>query len=125
MMRDVIKLVEDDSSRRVLLRYLYECAEIELSEFCVIITQAETELGGNMYSVADQFRAEGKAEGMERGMATGIEKGKAEGVDRTLSALISLKKGCSIEKVAKSTGLSLDIVHKLSHSIVGVPEEIV
>lgn len=49
-------------------------------------------------------------EGMEKGMKKGIEEGIEKGIEKAASALNALKKGISVEEVAKLTGLAVEQV---------------
>ena len=61
-------------------------------------------------------RAEGRAEGREQGRAEGIEQGKEQGAneEKRRLAKMMLDMGESMDKIAAYTGLTREMIEKLS-----------
>lgn len=112
-----------------VLSYIVQAGEIrDQQEFIKIVETGLTKINrGDIMTLADQFRQEGKQEGkqegrqegillgLEKGIEKGIEKGKLEGKAEALKtfALNLFGQGMTIAQIAKLTGLSVWDVEQL------------
>lgn len=87
-----------------VLVYIFDRGEINREQFVASVKNAlSEELGGKMMTLAEQFRAEGKAEGRKEGRITVAERLLSEGVDAAF--------------VARMTDLSVDEIQQLEKSV--------
>jgi predicted transposase/invertase (TIGR01784 family) len=64
-----------------------------------------------MLSIATALRQEGVEQGMQQGILQGMQQGMQQGVEKVAKSLLS--RGMSVEFVADSTGIPVDLVVKL------------
>ena len=94
---------------RALMTYFIQGAAIDLDpEFYQKLNHLPHPLEGDMMTLAEAFKAEGKAAGIVEGKAEGIIEGKAEGKAEGAEtvALNLLKAGSDVTFVTKVTELS-------------------
>ena len=102
----------DGQSRKTVLRYLIQVADVSGPEWIKIADQC---LPGKdkefIVTAAEQWMAEGMQQGMQQGIQQGME------TERLAIAKSLLLRGAGSDFVAESTGLLLDLVLKLQQEI--------
>lgn len=98
---------------RLLIRYVADSFTGGDAETFVAASERylSDELGGDVMTIAQQFKDMGRQEGLQQGMQQGELKGKLETNERV--AIRLLVRGMSIDGIAEVTGLSVDAINAL------------
>ena len=120
--------VQELNFSNTYLTYMFSVGTIaNVKWFAQAIKQLPEPVRGEIMTAAEQFKAwgreeglekgreEGREEGREKGRVEGLEKGREEGIEEGLekAAIYSLKEGIDPQFVARITGLELAVILKL------------
>lgn len=91
------------------MAYLFQAGEVsDIEAFSTkLVRNLDKETGSNVMTIAEQFRAKGRAEGMAKGKTEGEAKSKRQ------IALNALQHGLAPAVIAELTGLSVAEVEAL------------
>ena len=109
-MKDQLKVLYENMGEDYIytsMKYVLKAGNMDdLDDLSEILSSINTEMGGEVMSIAERLFTQGREEGLSQGLSQGVQK----------SAKNFLAEGVDPQVVSRATGLTLEVIKQLQES---------